>query len=106
MQETEFARQIQEVSGRVETLHQRSHGHSGEQPELLVEAFTELHTALEELKVAEEELREQNNELMLTREVVEAERQSYRELFEFAPDGYITTNAQGMIREANQIAAT
>jgi PAS domain S-box-containing protein len=43
--------------------------------------------------------------LIVTRQAVEAERQRYQELFEFAPDGYLVTDAQGMIGEANQVAA-
>jgi len=35
---------------------------------------------------------------------VEAERQRYQDLFEFAPDGYLVTDAQGMI-QANRAAA-
>ena len=37
---------------------------------------------------------------------MEKERQRYQELFEFAPDGYLVTDAQGIIREANSAAAT
>ncbi|CAA9401470.1 hypothetical protein AVDCRST_MAG94-5938, partial [uncultured Leptolyngbya sp.] len=36
---------------------------------------------------------------------MEAERQRYQELFEFAPDGYLVTDAQGKIQEANLAAA-
>jgi PAS domain S-box-containing protein len=57
-------------------------------------------------KRAEEELRRQNEELAAARELVEAERRRYRDLFEFAPDGYLVTDAEGVIREANQAAAT
>ena len=60
-----------------------------------------LHT-LEELSIAEEELRVQNNELANTRLTVEAQRARYLELFEFAPDGYLVTDPQGVIREANR----
>jgi len=36
---------------------------------------------------------------------VEAEHQRYQELFNFAPDGYLVTDAAGIIREANHTAA-
>jgi PAS domain S-box-containing protein len=36
---------------------------------------------------------------------VEAERQRYQDLFEFAPDSYLVTNNTGVIREANRAAA-
>jgi PAS domain S-box-containing protein len=64
-----------------------------------------LETTLEELSVAEEELRQQNEELALTRQSIEAERQRYQELFEFAPHGYLVTDAAGKILEANQAAS-
>jgi PAS domain S-box-containing protein len=70
------------------------------------EVIEDLATALEELHVAQEELRQQNEELVATRQVVETERQRYQELFTFAPDGYLVTDAQGSIREANSVAAT
>ena len=74
--------------------------------ELLQETITELSIALEELNVSLEELHEQNQELMLTRQAVEQERQHYQELFEFAPDGYLVTDEQGIIQEANSAVAT
>jgi PAS domain-containing protein len=60
---------------------------------------------LEELQVSGEELRVQNEELAAARQTVETERQRYQELFDFAPDGYLVTNAEGVIQEANRAAA-
>ena len=37
---------------------------------------------------------------------MEVERQRYRDLFEFAPDGYLVTDALGVIREANHAAVS
>ena len=79
---------------------------SSSSEELLQETITELSIALEELNVSLEELHEQNQELMLTRQAVEQERQHYQELFEFAPDGYLVTDEQGIIQEANSAVAT
>lgn len=50
---------------------------------------------LEELKTAEEDLRQQNIYL-------EQERQKYQDLFNFAPDGYLVTDPSGVIKSANQ----
>ena len=36
---------------------------------------------------------------------METERQRYQDLFEFVPDGYLVTDAEGTIREANRGAA-
>ncbi|HBY80229.1 MAG TPA: PAS domain-containing sensor histidine kinase, partial [Cyanobacteria bacterium UBA11148] len=51
----------------------------------------------------EEEVRLQNEELIVARQAIEAERQRYRELFEFAPDGYLVTDIYGLIQEANRV---
>ncbi|NEQ28215.1 MAG: PAS domain S-box protein, partial [Microcoleus sp. SIO2G3] len=68
--------------------------------------FKELGTASEELQVAAEELLEQSEALATTRAQVEAERQRYKELFEFMPNAYLVTDDQGKILEANRAAAT
>ena len=73
--------------------------------EALPRALEELQTTLEELHQAHEVVNAQNEELIRTRQAVEAERQRYQELFDFAPDGYLVTDRQGMIREANRAAA-
>ncbi|ODG97568.1 histidine kinase [Nostoc sp. KVJ20] len=71
----------------------------------IMEVNQELQQALEELQVIEEELREQNEELAVAREQIELERERYQDLFKFAPDGYLVTDAAGIIQEANQAAA-
>src|SRR5207237_7359096 len=86
-------------------LWQRAHTPLADRPELLLEAVEELRTALEELQVAEEEVRNQNEELAKARLAAEVEKQRYKDLFEFAPDGYIVTDPDGTIREANAAAA-
>lgn len=69
------------------------------------EALEALQVSLEELQVSYEELQQQNEELLETRETLERERQRYQSLFEFAPDGYLVTNLNGTIQEANRAAA-
>lgn len=61
--------------------------------------------ALEELEVASEELREQNDELVALRDVVDSERRKYERLFAHAPDAYLLTDLHGLIAEANLQAA-
>ena len=47
----------------------------------------------------------QAKELAVTREGTEADRRRYQDLFNFAPDGYLTTNGNGIIQEANYTAS-
>jgi two-component system, OmpR family, sensor histidine kinase VicK len=75
------------------------------QQDLLHESLEELSNSIEELHVATEELRQQGEELANSRIAIEAERQRYQELLEFAPYGYLVTTKEGAIREANQMAA-
>ena len=90
------AMQLQQQANDLPELHQA----------LLFQSLEELQAVLEELQVSEEELRHQNEALVSTRHAVEAERQRYQELFEFAPDGYLVTDADGRIQEANCAIAT
>lgn len=71
----------------------------------LEHANRSLQNTLEELQTIEEELRQQNAELATANEVAELERYRYQDLFNFAPDGYVVTDAKGMIQEANQAVA-
>ncbi|BAZ27129.1 Crp/Fnr family transcriptional regulator [Kalymmatonema gypsitolerans NIES-4073] len=75
-------------------------------PDLLPQALVELGSASEIVSLATEELHQQNEELIQTRTLLEAERQRYQDLFEFAPDAYLVTDTLGIIREANHTTAT
>ncbi len=97
----EFTNQVLAARQRADMLLQQARG----QETGLPEAYYQLEEALEELSVANEELRAQNAELLEARGQVEAERQRYQELFDFAPDGYIVTTPEGVILEANRAAA-
>jgi PAS domain S-box-containing protein len=66
----------------------------------------ELSLAFEELQVAEEELHAQTEELSSSRALLEAERLRYRTLFEHAPVAYVTTDREGVIKDANRAASS
>jgi PAS domain S-box-containing protein len=62
-------------------------------------------TSLEELKVAEEELRQQNTALIEQRAAEEERTRHYRQLFLYAPVPLVVTDIFGTIQEANNGAA-
>lgn len=100
-----FSGKVEVLHQRLQTLRQQKGAASVRRPELSIEVLEELDTALEELHVAQAELQQQNEELIVTRHAIEKQRQRYQELFDFAPDGYLVTDTQGMIWEANHAAA-
>ena len=87
---------------RLERLSQRAKDLPEEARQLVDELLEAFAISVEELQVAAEELNQQNAELIATREEIEAQRSRYLNLFEFAPDGYLVTDPNGIIREVNQ----
>ncbi|MEO6877985.1 MAG: PAS domain-containing protein, partial [Gemmatimonadaceae bacterium] len=63
-----------------------------------------LMTSLEELRVAEEELHDQNDALLEQRCAVEARVQHYHQLFLYAPAPSFVTDVYGTIQEVNLAA--
>ena len=68
---------------------------------LLEESLTELTTSIEELQLACETLRQQNEELLKDRQRIIAEKQFYQQLFDSAPECYLVTSKEGTIEDAN-----
>ncbi len=107
MKEQPFHGQIEVAQERLADLRRRidtlpEHERQG----LLVEAAEELSVALEELQVTSEELNQQNEELVMAHHHAERERQRYLDLFDFAPEGYLVTDMNGIIQEANRAVST
>jgi PAS domain S-box-containing protein len=94
------------LSERLEHLRGLADRYGGTHAATLREALQEWQTTIEELRVAEEELRQQNEELLAAVDQVAQAQQRYRELFDFAPDGYLVTDPRGVIQEANRAAAS
>ncbi|MEC4812845.1 MAG: PAS domain S-box protein [Scytonema sp. PMC 1069.18] len=99
-----FIQRVQGMYGRLANLYQ-NYGSAPLVPEILPQTLVELGSASEIVKLATQELSQQNEELIQTRHLLEAERQRYQDLFEFAPDAYLVTDTLGVIREANRAAA-
>ena len=100
-----FNRTVKAAQDRLKQLLERTGHPDADQQALVQEASEALANSLQELHVAQEELQAQNEELQAIQEQLETERQRYQELFAFAPDGYLVTDARGVIREANRAAA-
>jgi PAS domain S-box-containing protein len=102
--ETGLTGQIRAASDRLLALLYQAEAGPGAAPGLLRQALQETSTSLEELRVAEEELVAQSDQLELYRQELEDQRRRYLDLFDFAPDAYVVTDAFGKILEANQAA--
>ena len=97
MDAEQFARRIDDMRHRVHDIE----GREG----VPDSAVRELLLAVEELRVAEEELRQQNEAMEAAQHQLEDERRRYQHLFQYAPDAYLLTDLNGIVREANLSAA-
>ncbi len=105
MSEDHLFSKIDEVHEHLSALWGRAKQTSRDK-QLIEEALEELSTSLEELRATAIELNEKNEALAVAHVQLDQEQARYKELFEFAPDGYIVTDDVGTILEANQMAAT
>jgi len=93
--------QVQKAINRLEKLSQSDLPSK----ELTSKLLSELNSALYELQTTAVELLEQNEEMASSRQRLEEERSRYQELFDFAPDGYLVTDTEGLIIDANSSAS-
>jgi PAS domain S-box-containing protein len=98
----------EEITHRKQAEAELHHAHQQLEERATQLALTNqsLQNVMEELEVSQEELQQQNEELIEAHESIEEQRERYQDLFNFAPDGYIVTNAMGLIREVNQAASS
>src|SRR5262249_9775194 len=91
-----FRAQVEEVTRRISQLElpARDAGELGRSARSLEAATAELREAQEELE----------SEVAALRELLEAERIRYRELFQSAPEAYLVTDANGLVLEVNRAA--
>ncbi|MBL1173616.1 PAS domain S-box protein [Pantanalinema sp. GBBB05] len=100
-----LSRRVAMMHGRLSELYQNVNTSPSPSPDLLPVALKELGVVSEELQVAIDELRRQNERLVSAQNQVEQERQRYQTLFESVSDACLVTDANSVIQEANQAMA-
>jgi two-component system, NtrC family, sensor kinase len=101
--ENKLHQRLQSARERLQGLYKRAEASPAERA-LLEDALTELSITLEELRVSFEELHQSTEQLGAAREETAAEQRRYRELFDFAPTGYLVTDPWGNIEDGNRLA--
>ena len=97
---------IERFSGELQVSGDRSGAFYDRKPsDAPSDGRAQLLSALEELSLAEEELRAQHETLLETHRHFELERERYHTLFHLAPDPYLVTDENGAIQEANAAAS-
>lgn len=101
---TSAAAQLRAMADRLEDMVQAAAKTADVSPAQVRVLVQDMATAIEEMRVAEEELAFQTDQLAASNLAVDAERERYGQLFEFAPDAYLETDGFGKIVEANGTA--
>ncbi len=96
-----FSEAVQTLLEHISDLKQQVIDQPSAPQTLLQVAFETVNTTLEELRVAEEEMRAQNEMLADAQETTQEWRLHYQDLFDAAPDAYLVTDLLGVISEAN-----
>jgi PAS domain S-box-containing protein len=105
MSEAAFDEQVAAALARAAALrHRADRASDREARALLTEGLDALSFTFEELQVAQEELRVQNDALAAADAAADLERERYRDLFDLAPSAYLVTDPDGVIRQANRAA--
>jgi PAS domain S-box-containing protein len=103
---TPSSAQIRDLDQRPSPLIGEGAEPSAETPASLSAVLAELAKAVEDLRIASEQIQHLRNELATANESLERERQRYLDLFEFAPDACFVTDPRGVILEANRAVAS
>jgi PAS domain S-box-containing protein len=102
---SEFSGRLREVRSRTEALRKSGERTSGPvSTETAEHLFQELDVALEQLSVAEEEMRVQMESLSEMRTALETQHQQWRARFDGLPDAFLETDQDDTIVEMNGAA--
>ena len=111
MSEEQFIQHFQATHAQLTALHGYVMPCLQGQQEQIAEIFAAIAASLESLQLSYEEMQTSleastviEEELLQQSEQVVVERQRYYDLFHFAPDAYLLTDANGLILEANAAA--
>ena len=97
--------QIVSALQRFSTLQRRAVSERVEQPKLFSRALKELEAALEELRVAQEQLIENRGRIEQLQVELTQQYEKYWQLFDQMPEAYVVTKPDSTITEANRAAA-
>jgi PAS domain S-box-containing protein len=104
-EELTFDEQVGIARQHVEALSQVAEGLPSRQKPQISKTLRELSTTLKELEASGEDLRQQKRDVVAACEALEVAHRRLRDLFEFAPDGYLVTDGEGTIQRGNRVAA-
>ncbi|KAF3884235.1 MULTISPECIES: response regulator [Nostocales] len=111
MSEEEFTQYLIFIRQQIEALYEYIVLVPTNQQQLLASAMEEIATSLDNLQLFQEEMQANletmeviQEDLLEQNEYLAKQHQRYHDLFEFAPNAYLLTNAQGIILEANRAA--
>ena len=92
--------------GKFEALRQQAEELLRRAPEPACDTPSDIIELIHELRIHQAELSVQNEELKRAQEELSNLQREYEDLFEFAPCGYLTLNAAGIITRANLTAVS
>jgi PAS domain-containing protein len=97
--------QLATAMQRFNTLQRRVDAESGESTSLMSRALHELERALEEVRVAQDQLIDNRSRMEQLHEELAQQYRKYADLFDEMPQPYIVTRSDTTIIEANKAAA-
>ena len=92
---------IHNTSSKFEQLRNKAEELIRQQPEFTPETSDDVLELMHELNIHQAELEIQNEELKRAQQVISELHREYEDLYEFAPCGYVTLTARGIITRIN-----